>query len=426
MAKLTGWIAAAAAIVGLGSTAGGAGLQFNDPQAPFQWYLGQLRFNEAWAAVDALPTRGDITVAVIDSGFQSSHVDLSANLVAGINIVDGTNNIEPVHPHGTATAGLPGGISNNSVGISQSALFSSVMPIRVSNRSDGAAFISDIADGIRYAADHGARVINISYSGVDHPALEAAGAYAWSKGAVVIMSAGNDGMKHNNWANHPHLIAVGASTATGTLASFSTRGRFVDLVAPGQSITTLFTGNQYAQWSGTSFSSPLVASVAALMLTANPDLSPDQVDDLLRSTATNPAQWMINRKAWARQNLKAAKQQDQARRVVKLKRQVRRLNRRIQNVEEAWGAGRVDALAAVEAALATQGLWSGLGTDVPWPLSDDWSRWSRQGLGDVLALPQGFLDVVPQQVPEPATLALAAAGLALMTRGRSPTRRSRR
>lgn len=419
MIKRIAVIVAVLLVLGLTGKARGAGLQYNDPLTTNQWYLSQLHFNEAWEAISDLDERGDITVAVIDSGFQTDHVDLDDNLHGGINIVDGTGNLAPVHPHGTGTAGLPGSISGNALGISQSALFAEVMPIRVSNRSDGGAFISDIAAGIRYAADNGARVINISYSGVENPALEAAAAYAWAKGSVVFMAAGNDGLKHNEWANHPHLIAVGATASTGQLAGFSTKGNFVDIVAPGASIMTLYTNDQFAWWSGTSFSSPIAASVAALMLTANPELSPSEVDMLLRATAVDPGAGVKANRAAIREKMSRVKNPT---RKLALRKKIQRINDKIDVIEQSWGSGRIDALAAVEAAIAFEGSWtagSG-GSFVPNDPSDYIGL--INDLSQSLAFPQGFLDSVGvSAVPEPATLLLIASALPLLL-SRKPRR----
>ena len=404
-------------VMGLATRAHGAGLAFNDPFANQQWYLSQLHFNEAWQTLDNLGAVTPVTVAVIDSGFQTDHVDLDNNLTGGINIVDLSNDIGPIHPHGTATAGLPGALSGNNIGISQSALGANVLPIRVSNRNDGAAYLSHIAAGIRYAADHGARVINISYSGVESAQLEAAAAYAASLGAVTFMAAGNDGWKYNEWTNHPHLIAVGASNSAGQIAYFSNKGRFVDLVAPGQSVTTLYPGDDYASWSGTSFSSPTAASVAALMLMANPDLSPAQVQALMKQTASNPSRVYDYRRANIRSKFLRADGDRKARLFAKLV----RFREKAQNIREAWGSGLIDASAAVDAALATVGTWSGsISGDTP-NLFDptDLSRYqvAAGGRGDRLLQSMGFLDPTPlatSSIPEPGTLLLLAAAAPLL------------
>ena len=275
-------LAAIAAVCASATTAAAGGLTFNDPLLGQQWYLEQLNLPAAWEAVDALPQRGQITVGVLDSGFETAHSDFS-NLLLGdaINIVDYSANLAPVHPHGTGTAGLPGAQSGNALGISQAAWTADVLPIKVSNRSDGAAYLSDLADAVAYAVDHRARVIDISYGGINTSIMEQAARYAHERGALVFMAAGNSGRLENSWNNSPYIVAVGATDQNDNRASFSTYGSFVDFGAPGVSITSLYTDDSFASWNGTSFASPLAASVAAVIWTANPLLSNEQVFDIM-------------------------------------------------------------------------------------------------------------------------------------------------
>jgi subtilisin family serine protease len=311
---------AALAVVFACTWAQAAVVSFNDSGADRQWYLDSLNFGEAWSQIMALPTRGRIKVAVIDSGFDVDHNDLQRNLAIrkGINIVNGGTNLSPVNPHGTGTIGILAATSGNGKGISQAAWTARAIPVRVSNRSDGAASTFDLANGIRYAADQGARVINLSYTGVQLGSLNSAAKYAQKKGAVVFMAAGNDGKKHPRWKNQKQLVAVGSTDRGNGLSSFSSRGSFVDLVAPGRDILSLTTNDRTRTWSGTSFSSPIAASIASLMLTANPELGPWQVRKLLAQTATDlgPA-----------------------------------------GRDDSYGAGLVNASAAVAAAIATQGRY---------------------------------------------------------------------
>jgi thermitase len=369
-----------------------ATLSFDDPFAGEQYYLDMMRFPQAWDAIYTQPRRGLVTVGVVDSGFETAHPDLGANLLTGINIVDGSSNIAPVHAHGTGTAGLPGASSGNSTGISQSAWTASVLPVRVSNRSDGAAYIDDIADAIRYAADHGARIINVSYGGIQYGEVRRAAKYAFQHGAVVFMSAGNDGYQ-TRWSNCRFIQAIASIGEDNTPSNFTTYGSFVDFAAPGEGIKTLYTNGGYASWNGTSFSSPIAASVGALVLVANPDLSPSQVVRILKETA-------IDLGSEGKDNL--------------------------------FGYGRPDALAAVEAALETRGKWAArnarLGND-PY-VSNDWSdlRGLSSPRGEALVSVQGFMtgEVVVagdtaasvRVVPEPATLLLVMAGATLVLRTR--------
>jgi MYXO-CTERM domain-containing protein len=379
---MTRWAIVVLGLLTTAAAAWGETIRFDDPLAQRQYYVGQLRFNEAWNALYQRPTLGAVTVAVLDSGFETGHVDLGANLVAGMNMVDGGGDIGPVNPHGTATSGLPGARSGNGLGISQAAWTAQVLPLRVSNRRDGAAYLSDLASGIRHAADQGARVINVSYGGVQTGILERAARYAYKRGSVTFMAAGNDGQDHN-WANHPHLVAVAAVDENSERAVFSSRGKFVDFAAPGVDVTTLNVGGGYADWSGTSFASPLASSVAALVLMANPDLSPAQVLRILKRTAVDLGEAGRDRE---------------------------------------YGQGLLDAAAAVALALQTPGKWKPRGTPTPDRNSTDVWR-DYRGLivaeGE-LVQPQGWLagysgGEPASDVPEPGAglLLLIAAGLAL-------------
>jgi subtilisin family serine protease len=356
------------------SSATAVTVSFNDPGQDRQWYLDALNFGEAWAQIVDLPTRGKITVAVVDSGFDIDHNDLQRNLAVakGINIVNGGTNLKPVNPHGTGTIGLLAATSGNNKGITQTAWTAKVIPIRVSNRKDGAAYTTDLANGIRYAADQGARVINLSYAGVQLGALQKAARYAQTKGAVVFMAAGNDGRIHRRWRNHKQIIAVGSTNSDGTVSGFSSRGKFVDLVAPGNNILSLTTKDRTRTWSGTSFASPIAASVASLMLTANPQLSPWQVRKLLAITATDlgPA-----------------------------------------GRDDASGFGLINAQAAVAAAIATQGKYTAsiAGRTIPF-VSNNLDSYSGLRLVNQLrAIPQ---TTEQTSVPEPGTTAMILLGAA--------------
>ena len=383
------WGFAVAWLIAAASGSVNAAIEFNDPLADEQVYHDQMRFGEAWETIVNQPRRGQVTVAVLDSGFQIDHPDLDINLVGGINIVDSSLNIGPVHPHGTGTSGIPGAGSGNLTGISQTALTANVMPIRITNRPDGAAYINDMARAIRYAADNGARVINISYGGVGNKTIAKAARYAYKKGALTFMAAGNSGTR-TKWRNYRHLIAVGSVDQNNQRSDFSTYGRFVDFVAPGEGVTTLYTEDGYEAWSGTSFSAPIAASVASLILTANPELSPSQVLRIMKKTSID-------------------------------------LGRRRRDKE--YGYGLPDAEAAVELALETRGRYrrklKRLGVD-PY-VDNNWSDFAglidesilelTSGISSALALPQGFLstaNIVTRPVPEPGTSFLILMGVMLM------------
>ncbi len=366
------------------TSAHGATVSFNDPGQNKQWYLDALNFGEAWAQIVDLPMRGKIHVAVVDSGFDVGHTDLQRNLAIGkgINIVNGGSNLNPVNPHGTGTIGLLAATSGNGKGITQAAWTAKAIPVRVSNRLDGAASTFDLANGIRYAADKGARIINVSYSGVHLGALQRAARYAQTKGAVVFMAAGNDGLNHRRWRNHKQLVAVGSTNANGSVSSFSSRGSFVDLVAPGSNILSLTTNDRTRTWSGTSFASPIAASVASLMLTANPTLSPWQVRKLLAITARDigPA-----------------------------------------GRDDTSGFGLIDAAAAVAAAIATEGKYTGsiAGRNISIVPNNLASSSGLRLVNQLQAIPES---VDQTAIPEPGTVAMLLCGGFAVT-GRPARRR---
>jgi hypothetical protein len=161
-----------------------------------------------------------------------------------------------------------------------------IMPLVVLNSSDYAAY-SDIANAITYAADHGARVINISIGGSSPSStLQSAVNYAWSKGAVIFASAMNNSSSTPYYpAACANVVAVSATDVNDVFASFSNYGSWIDLSAPGNNILTTMRGGGYGYWYGTSFSSPIVAATAALMLSVQPGLSNSTLVSLLEQNS---------------------------------------------------------------------------------------------------------------------------------------------
>jgi thermitase len=253
----------------------------NDPSFASQWHLAKIAAPKAW---DLAAGGTGIVVAVVDSGVDGAHPELSSRMVSGYNFYSNNTNTSDVHGHGTWVAGTVAAAGNNTVGVAGVAWQAKIMPVRVSN-SSGVAYISAIASGIIWAADHGARVVNASFSGLaSSPTISNAAQYARSKGAVFVASAGNCGCLDGT-AENPYVLSVGATDANDNLASFSSRGNYVDLSAPGTSILTTNRGGGYIRVQGTSFSSPVVAGVIALMRKANSTLSPANLVTLVKANA---------------------------------------------------------------------------------------------------------------------------------------------
>jgi len=157
-----------------------------------------------------------------------------------------------------------------------------ILPVRVLDAS-GAGNYSTIAQGIIWAADHGARIINLSLGGTaSSTTLQNAITYAWNKQCIVVAAAGNNG---NSVPVYPaacsNVVSVAATNASDTRTSWSNYGSYIDVCAPGENIVTLDGSNSYASWSGTSFSSPVTSGVLALMASVNPKLTNAQLVDLL-------------------------------------------------------------------------------------------------------------------------------------------------
>jgi subtilisin family serine protease len=255
----------------------------NDPSYGAQWHLRKIAAPQAWN----LTTGSDTTVvAVVDSGVFSPHADLSAKLVPGWNFVLSSDDTTDVLGHGTAVAGTVAAETNNGIGVAGVNWSTRIMPLVVVDTGDFAAY-SDIAAAIQYAADHDVRIINVSIGGTNpSTALQDAVDYAWDKGAVVFASAMNDSSPTPTYpAGCTHVVAVSATDANDRLTSFSNYGSWIGLAAPGTNILTTTMGGGYAYWNGTSFSAPIVAGVAALVLAVKPQLTAAGLVDLLRETA---------------------------------------------------------------------------------------------------------------------------------------------
>ena len=250
----------------------------NDPLFGNQWHLNKIQAPSAWDT-----TTGTISsvIAVIDSGVNFAHPDLQGKLLKGYDFVNSDGDPTDDNGHGTAVSGTAAAAGNNFTGVSSIAWGCPVLPLKVLDAT-GSGSYSNIARAINYAADQGARVINLSLGASSSSStLQSAVDYAWSKGAVLIAAAGNSG---NNTPMYPaacrNMVAVSATNPSDIITAWSSFGSYVDLSAPGESIYTT-TGNDYSSVSGTSFSSPITAGTAALMISAQPRLSNLQTVDLL-------------------------------------------------------------------------------------------------------------------------------------------------
>ena len=257
-------------------------LKVNDPNFRKEWHLAKISAPTAW---DTSIGSG-ITIAILDTGVDGTHPDLAAQMVPGWNLFDDNDNTADVLGHGTAVAGVAAAASNNGLGIAGVAGGARIMPLRITDAA-GNAYWSTTAQALTWAADHGADVANISFEGMAASStMQAAATYFRSNGGTVIVAAGNTGAIDNT-APTDTMVVVSATDSRDRITSWSTRGSFVDISAPGQSIYSTAKGGGYGTWSGTSMAAPMVAGTAALVFALRPDLTPAQVDSTLLASATD-------------------------------------------------------------------------------------------------------------------------------------------
>nr|WP_231127549.1 S8 family serine peptidase [Motilibacter aurantiacus] len=231
-------------------------------------------------------------VAVLDTGVDASHPDLDGVLVPGTDVVYGGDGRTDTNGHGTHVAGILAAEVGNGTGVAGLIPDAQVMPVRVFGY-DGVAWGSDVAKGIVWAVDHGARVLNLSLGGAtSDPVQESAIRYAEEQGAVVVAAMGNDGATTSAVsypAAYPTVLAVGSTDSADARTASSSTGAHIDVAAPGSAIYSTYPRRRYTSLSGTSMAAPYAAATAAMVLGAWPELTPEQVREHLQATADDIA-----------------------------------------------------------------------------------------------------------------------------------------
>ncbi|MBS3909193.1 MAG: S8 family serine peptidase [Actinobacteria bacterium] len=261
----------------------------NDTNYGVQWALPKIKAPQAWDTT----TGNETVVAVVDSGVDYNHPDLSTKVIKGYDYINNDNDPMDDHGHGTHVAGITGAITNNAQGVAGVSWGAKLLAVKVLN-SSGSGTDATVANGIRYAADNNAKIINLSLGGYDYSSTMAdAVVYAQGKGCLVVAAAGNGNTSNVLYpAGYQNVIGVSATRTDDGKASYSNYGWYVDVAAPGgnadgtasNGIASTYPGNQYVYMNGTSMAAPHVAGLAALIATVYPGKTGAQLGRTIQAT----------------------------------------------------------------------------------------------------------------------------------------------
>ena len=245
------------------------------------WGVSRIGADKVWS----IGSGTGVKIAIIDTGVQKDHPDLVSNIITGYDFVNNDSDANDDNGHGTHVAGIAAATLNQAgvVGVSNT---SKILPIKVLN-AQGYGYLSDVAKGIYFAADNGARIINLSLgSSTDSLTLRDAVNYASNKGVLIAAAAGNDsGAPCSYPASYSNVICVVATDSRNMLASFSNIGG--ELAAPGVYNYSTYIGSSYRYLSGTSMATPHVAGASALLFSICPTCTSTQIRELLRDSAVD-------------------------------------------------------------------------------------------------------------------------------------------
>ncbi|MBS1722133.1 MAG: S8 family serine peptidase [Armatimonadetes bacterium] len=292
----------------------------NDTLFASQWSHSNNGSTNAW---DIMRGNSAVLIAITDTGIHTTHEDiatLGGRRVSGANsatasntsqvlteAVNGVSVVQDLHGHGTHCTGIAAAETNNGKGVAGVNIEGTRhIMVRVSNSSGGSSSLTALSVGALWAGENGADVVSTSYSGVQNSIFQTTGntlKNTWN--AVYCFAAGNDGGTYNtsDWAD---VTIVGALTSGNGMASFSARGLFIDVFAPGQGIWSTvgpYTAppNSYANWDGTSMATPYAAGVAGMIFSMNPNYSAQRVEDILYRSCITMGAPATN--GWGRVNL---------------------------------------------------------------------------------------------------------------------------
>ncbi|WP_440056529.1 S8 family serine peptidase (plasmid) [Pseudoalteromonas sp. T1lg65] len=278
----------------------------DDPFATYQWNWQNIQAHNAWD----ITTGGNTIVAVLDTGLATNPVDGINCVIAPYDVYNPTGYPEDGDGHGTHVAGTVAQATNNNTGVAGLAHSACIMPVKVLD-DNGSGSMAAIADGIYYAVNNGAHVINMSlgvsarYNITSDPILDPALDYAFNNGVTVVAASGNDASKRNISypASYKTVISVGATDLVNQVTRYSNRGALLDIVAPGGDTSADQNGDGYGDgilqetrvngswgyyfFQGTSMASPHVAALSAMLISNGTATTPDEIKTALTQTAVD-------------------------------------------------------------------------------------------------------------------------------------------
>lgn len=293
-------------VVELNSCGEYQGVIVGDVRTNEQWYLDSLNIRKAWSYTMGNP---NVIVAVLDQGMDITHVDLGLGYDPYKNIDDtmfwdyitDTNNTNVGSIHGTAVSGIICAKTNNGIGIAGIAGGNGQQGITLVHFRIGeeAPLTNIFDDAIIDAVDLGAKVINVCAEVYQNSAIQSAIEYAYEHGVTIVCGAGNNGSSFISYpASNVRTIAVGALNQNMMRMNSSQYGQGLDFVVPGISILTTVPQNGYGSFSSTSSAAPQLTGIIALMLSANPSLSPTTIHNILKNTAKKLSGYTFNSNGW--------------------------------------------------------------------------------------------------------------------------------
>ena len=265
----------------------------NDAFHHLQWGLHRIKAPSGW---DMTTGAMQVMVAIVDTGIDRFHPDLQNRVIGGHDFANNDSDAQDDHGHGTHVAGIAGSSSNNGIGVSGVNWNTQLLPVKVL-RTDGNGTYEDIAEGIVYATDRGARVINLSLGGAQPSGtLQAACQFARDRNVTLVASAGNNGTSSPYYpAAYTECISVASSGPSDNRSAFSNYGGWVSVVAPGENILSTWIGGGYVSSNGTSMAAPFVSGLAALLWSTgyygNP-LNADNVRAAIQRTCDPVGDWV--------------------------------------------------------------------------------------------------------------------------------------